>query len=112
MTDKIMKLADAYAEYRGHSEYVHCRAALSAAIKAEQDYTTEVISERDAWKESADEQAALINEIANERDRLRKAAQMAYQALGYAMGCIENMTDLEEMKMQPVLEALRKELGE
>ena len=30
----IMKLADAYAEYKDHSEYVHSRAALQSALEA------------------------------------------------------------------------------
>jgi hypothetical protein len=107
--NKIMELADEYANY-SHDDLgfpqlpKSSRAALASAIQAEQDYTRAVISERDAWKESAEEQVMLLNQIANERDGLRKAAQMAMEALRSGIG------GNTQEKRFAAMEALRKEL--
>jgi len=42
---ELMKLADAYAEYKDHSEYVHSRAALQSAIEALQAENERLIRE-------------------------------------------------------------------
>jgi hypothetical protein len=110
---KIMELADSMADdyfTNGlHRRIVdktqeETRTALAAEVQAEQDYTCAVISERDAWKESAEEQVMLLNQIANERDALRKAAQMALK-------WIEAVNE-PGLGGSNVAKALRKELGQ
>ena len=130
MTEKIMELADAYAECRGHSEYVHCRAALAAAIKAEQDYTAAVISERDAFCTEADVLRMALTAMTSERDHvysyaqacqeeadgLRKAAQMAFDTLegltgGEYLSMAGDITGDGWEKVDACVDALTKELN-
>ena len=132
MTNKIMELVH-HAIYAEESyvlsEYID---KIQAILEAQQDYTRAVINERDAYKTSLkatkgevyrllSERDALLGKIAlqavqqgdmrdvliSERDSLRKAAQMALEALSdiYA----HSHTNLH---MKQIIEALRKELGQ
>jgi hypothetical protein len=80
-------------------DYAETKAALQAAVES-------LVAERDAWKESAEEQVALLMKTASERDRLRKVAQQALEALDYS-----DIDVLMYPEGEFCTQALRKELG-
>lgn len=55
MTNKIMELADEYAESTSDTYYTKKSAynALATEVQAQQDYTRAVIAERDALRKTA-----------------------------------------------------------
>jgi len=60
MTD-LMKLADAFAEYKDHSEYVHSRAALQSAIEALQSKLDTAIQSSARWQHQCTELQAKVD---------------------------------------------------
>lgn len=71
--NKIMRLAKAHAVMYMTFDEERCKLALEAAIKAEQDYTRAVISERDQYMENTIWQAKRIAELTAELGDLPEA---------------------------------------
>jgi len=81
---KIMELADAYAEYRDHSEYVHSRATLKAEVErmeaAHQQELAQVKADLKSCqaknREMLAEIAALRDSNAAKADRIDRLGEM------------------------------------
>ena len=83
-----MKLADDYAEYKDHSEYVHSRAALQSAIEALQGEVEQV---KGFWKEAqlrnrnlleeSNDLAFLADQYKAERDALQAKLDATHAVL-------------------------------
>lgn len=128
MTNKIMELADEYAmsfATQNACDWEPHQATLATEVKAHIDYTRAVVNERDAYKTSLEATKGEVYRLLSERDalrkanldcvdhfnaiqddyeRLRKAAQMALDALDFL--------DIDDEIPNGAVEALRKELGQ
>ena len=78
MTNKILDLADAYANRDTRTDVeLKARTALATEVQAHQDYTRAVISERDAYKTSLKATKGEVYRLLSERDELKALLQQA-----------------------------------
>jgi len=68
--NELMKLADAFAEYKDHSEYVHSRAALQSAIEALQAENERLKDKLDSSVHGHNQIFELCKVLEAERDAL------------------------------------------